>query len=246
MKEVCRFCNSEQAASFKFCSQCGRRNTQLQEKDEKTENKYRRNLQYLSVYTLFSIILLLVEALTDTTFEILVIWTVLFALIDIIFAVVQPGIWHKVFPKSLRPELILLMILIGIVTAVVVSYSVSHINRILFEEVYVYMPMFEDTQYPLPFAILIVAVCPALFEELAFRGFVFNNIEVIAGRKSAILGSAFLFGLVHFSLISLFWIIPFGLMLAYFRSKYSSMFYGMLIHFTHNASIILLEYYGYF
>jgi uncharacterized protein len=93
---------------------------------------------------------------------------------------------------------------------------------------------------------IFVAVFPALFEELAFRGFVYNSINNLVGSKSAIWGSAFLFALVHFSLLSLVWLLPFGLLLAYFRNKYSSLLYGIIGHFTHNALVILIEYYQIF
>ncbi|MGB3589832.1 MAG: type II CAAX endopeptidase family protein [Tunicatimonas sp.] len=209
----------------------------------KNNQKYRRNLKYLSVYTILSIILLLVAAFTEDSLEILVIWTVAFAIIDLVFAYLQPTVWTLFFSKiEFKP--LMLIVIIGVTTGFLVSLSMDSLNLVLFEESYTSLPLFEDAANPLLLNLVITAMCPAIFEELSFRGFVFTNLDQIAGRKSAVWGSAFLFGLVHFSLLSLVWLIPFGLLLAYFRNRYSTLVYGVVGHFTHNATTILLEYYG--
>ncbi len=108
------------------------------------------------------------------------------------------------------------------------------------------MEYFNHLEYPLIMAIIIMAFAPAFFEELAFRGFIFNHIEALGGKNAAIYGSAFIFGLVHFSLLSLIWIIPFGIILAYFRSKYNTILIGMVGHFIHNTLVTLIDYYQWF
>lgn len=189
------------------------------------------------------IALLLASGFQEETLEFTIFSTIGFAIVDLIFSFLQISVW-KLFWKRISFQLILLMVALGIMTSTVVSVSMDGLNMLLFDEKYEYMPVFYASGQPLLLAIIIVAVFPALFEELAFRGFVFNNLDHLLGRKSAIWASAFLFGMVHFSLISLIWLVPFGIVLAYFRDRYETLTYGCVLHFSHNATAILIEYYG--
>ncbi len=38
---------------------------------------------------------------------------------------------------------------------------------------------------------------------------------------------------------------PFALVLGWLRARYRTVFYGMVIHFLHNFTAVLLEYYHY-
>lgn len=243
LSEECAYCKQEQVIDFKFCSNCGKRNAQIIKEEQQTEKLFNANLVLVSVYSLFTIVLLIIAAFTDDTLENLVIWTVCFAVIDIGFTLYQPAVWKLLKTGSVHLLPLASIILICICTGIVVSYSMDNLNRILFDEVVSTNYYFVDLQYPLLIEILMIAVCPAIFEEIAFRGFVYDNLQVISGEQSAIWGSAFLFGLVHFSLLSLVWIIPFGLFLAHFRRKYATLIYGIVGHFVHNTTTILIEYY---
>lgn len=244
--ELCAYCGSEQVKDFKFCSSCGKRNKISVRKEQKREKKFTSNIRLLGIYAIFSIILLLVAAFTEETFEVVVFWTFCFAIIDVIFALLQPSVWNLFKLSSIKALPLVSMIAICILSGIIVTYSIDNLNILLFQETYKSMPLFDHLEYPLLYAIITMAVFPALFEELAFRGFVFNNLKVISGENAAIWGSTFLFALVHFSLVSLVWIIPFGLFLAHFRKKYSTLVYGMVGHFVHNATTLLLEHYEVF
>jgi len=243
-KIACTHCGAEQVENFKFCSNCGKCSANIVNRERKRSKKFDINLKFLSGYALFTIFLLLIASLTDESFKLIVILTVLFALVDIFFAVAQPSVWRLLKLDNLKVGPTLSIIGICIATGVVVSYSMDSLNLILFEESLRTMPLFYHLDYPLLGAIIFVSVSPALFEELAFRGFVYNNIKVLSGESAAIWGSTFLFAIVHFSLLSLIWIIPFGLLLAHYRKKHSTLFYGILGHFTHNTTTLLIEYYG--
>lgn len=241
----CPKCGSEQALNFKFCSRCGSRNPNITKKEEQTEEQFQIHLRLLGWYTIIVILLLLANTFTEETLEVVILTSIGFAILDFIFSFLQLSVW-KLFLTTVSLLRIFQMIGLGVITGIVVTIFTDHLNLLLFDEKFEYMPVFYSAENPLFMAILMVAVFPAFTEELAFRGFVFKNLDVLIGRKSAIWGSAFLFGLVHFSLISLMWIIPFGLVLAYLRDKYSTLTYGIILHFSHNATTILLEYYGVF
>lgn len=243
---ICAYCQVEQLLNFKFCSNCGKRNLEITAMEQVAEKRFQINLRMLSVYALFSLCLLVISALSDASFESLIVWSLAFSLIDIVFGLFQPSVFKLMQLEKIRMVPLLSIILICIGSGILVSFSSDHLNLLFFEETSEIMDLFVHLEYPLLVAILLVAVFPAVFEELAFRGFVFNNLKVLGGEQSAIWGSAFLFALVHLSLLSLIWIFPFGLLLGYFRKKYATLVYGMAGHFVHNSVVILIEYYELF
>ena len=93
--------------------------------------------------------------------------------------------------------------------------------------------------------LIFYTVIPPIFEELAFRGFLFNQLRTIVSPSVTILATAFIFALIHFSWISIVWIFPFGIVLGYLRHRYNTLWLGMIIHFIHNLLVVLLDYYYY-
>ncbi|MCK8522606.1 CPBP family intramembrane metalloprotease [Aquimarina sp. D1M17] len=146
------------------------------------------------------------------------------------------------FPK-INPLLYLGAIIIPIFTGVIVYYGIELVNSELFFENY---NMYADyALYPnsLFWAFLFVTITPPIFEELAYRGFLFNQLQKVTSTKITIILTAFIFALVHFSIISLLWIFPFGLLLGYLRHKYDTLWLGIIIHFIHNLIVLSLDYY---
>ena len=236
----CPNCGSNQPIGYNFCGKCGQPNFVIEkEKDEES----RRNIKYLLAYIISLIIMLIAGGFTEDSLFTATILTVAYAFFDLAFASIQPRVWNLLLPKLIHFKPLIAIIIIAIVSGFVVSFLMDNLNYALFGETYSLILPFMESNNPLLFGIIIIGVFPAFFEELAFRGFVYNNLDKIAGKKSAMWGSTFLFGLVHFSLLSLIWIIPFGLMLAYFRNKYSTLLYGIVGHFTHNTTSVLIEYY---
>jgi len=93
---------------------------------------------------------------------------------------------------------------------------------------------------PIPLAVIIFCIFPAISEEIAFRGLVQYWLEVsIAPAKALVLGSA-MFAALHFSLLSFPYLFLVGLLLAFVRRRTGSLYPGMLIHFLHNLVVITL------
>ncbi len=242
----CSACKKEQPIAFKFCNACGARNIKLLKKELRSNTKKDWHTRQLASYSILVIILLLIGSIPETSFETLLIWTVIAAIFDFVFAIQDDSVWELFRWKKSYLKPLLLIILITTTSAIVVSYSMNQINIILFGYSSGLMMYFNELEYPLVMAIILISFAPAFFEELAFRGFLFNHIKAIGGVNAAIYGSAFIFGLVHFSLLSLVWIIPFGIILAYFRNKYNTIILGMVGHFVHNTLVTLIEHYGLF
>lgn len=132
----------------------------------------------------------------------------------------------------------------AIVAASVVSIIADFINQALFfdnySDIYVYM----ETPFPLLFATIFSCAIPAVFEEMAFRGFLFDIIEENSTQVSAWIVTSILFAIIHLSVIGLIWYIPLGFAAGYVRFKYKSIVYCMLLHFVYNFTITLIEYYN--
>ena len=71
-----------------------------------------------------------------------------------------------------------------------------------------------------------------IFEEVLFRGLVMRSLEPY-GRKFAILGSAFLFGIFHGNLVQTPYAFAVGLVLGYVAMEYS-MGWAMVLHMINN------------
>lgn len=93
----------------------------------------------------------------------------------------------------------------------------------------------------LPLRILSTAVITPIVEEMVFRGFGMTRLKAVMGRIPAIIVSALIFGMFHFSfnvgsLISVCYAFLLGLILAYSFDRYDSIIPGICCHMGFNAA----------
>jgi membrane protease YdiL (CAAX protease family) len=88
-----------------------------------------------------------------------------------------------------------------------------------------------------------IAVSPAIFEELAFRGVIQSGLSRMIEPQQTIYLTAFLFAILHMSFFSLFWLIPFAVFLSYVRNKENTLWYGVIMHFVFNATACFFEFF---
>ncbi len=92
-------------------------------------------------------------------------------------------------------------------------------------------------------ALLIIAVIPALAEEIAFRGVLQNLMQRATG--SAIWGiviSSVIFSTVHMQFLGFIPRLLLGLLLGYFYFRTANLWYSILIHFLNNAGQLFAIY----
>lgn len=87
--------------------------------------------------------------------------------------------------------------------------------------------------------ILVIAILPALCEELFFRGFLFGTLRAHWKPWAAILFTAFLFACYHMSLIKLFTIMILGTALTYAVYETGSLFVSILMHLCNNLLAVI-------
>ncbi len=100
-----------------------------------------------------------------------------------------------------------------------------------------YAQGFADTlrNMPLFHVVLLIAVVPAVCEELLFRGLLLGGLGCASRKWPAILVSAAVFGVFHFLLFKFAVTAALGVVLAYACWQSKSIVPGMVAHMMHNA-----------
>ena len=105
------------------------------------------------------------------------------------------------------------------------------------------------TDWPLPINngwwfvvnLLGLAILPAIFEELLFRGIILNGLKQY-GKWTAILGSAGLFALLHGNIGQLIYPFMLGIILGYIVYKTGNVLYSIIIHLINNTFSVVYTY----
>ena len=103
--------------------------------------------------------------------------------------------------------------------------------------------MAEYVRQPFWVLVLVMAVMPAVGEELMFRGFIFGTLKRRWRVLPAMLVTAAIFGIYHMSLSKFFTTALLGFMLVYVVEKTGSIFCSMLMHFCNNlVAVVVMKY----
>lgn len=237
---ICKNCNQKNNTTARFCQNCGLE-LFFKEKSNNIKNLYFIIWTFIISITFFVLNNIINK---DGDLKVQIIIDIVFALGTIILCLLKSKSILRIitnFHISFRILLIQSIILIGF--AFFVTVLADKINLLIHQEEYSYYLLYINTPYPLLFCILSISVYPAIFEELLFRGFLFEHSIKISNLKNSILITTIAFALLHLSIISLLWIIPIGLYFGYRRAKHRSIWYGVFGHFIYNLTIVLIDYY---
>lgn len=244
---VCRSCGVENTFTSKFCSACG---IALKAKYQQ-QNTSQNNEAIVGQIIAFFIALVLIISLYgytelfNPTFESSLLVDGIMAAIVLVFASFNFKSILKLYSfKNVRTPMVLLLTIVMMVTAVGVHFLANFINEALFNDNSSITWIYEQTQWPVLLSILFIGVYPAIFEEIAFRGFLFNNLLLFSKPRSVIFTSGFLFAFIHFSIIGLLWLLPLGLFFGYLRFRYRNLWYSSICHFVYNTTIVILSFSG--
>lgn len=244
----CQRCDGIVVSSDRFCGHCGLEITNASEIASVPKGDVLNELTPTLAFYFITLVLIATYGLTDIFpegFEGLVIISV----IDISLVLIFCGFYIK----ELTPLLSLRHIKVGVMALTVAGSAIAGvfvtglaevIQFSIQDDIFYSTYLFEDTSHPLLWAVLFICVQPALFEEVAFRGFLYSNLERVTSAKSAIYITAFIFGIIHLAVISMLWLVPGGLIFAFMRMKYKTLWYGIVGHFTYNFVITLIDFSG--
>jgi membrane protease YdiL (CAAX protease family) len=132
---------------------------------------------------------------------------------------------------------------IAVAASCIVSLSVREVNVTFFNTDVSYFRAYRLYSYPTLIMIYSIALAPAMFEELAFRGVMYNHCASFLDERLVVAVTAFLFAIMHLSLLSLVWLIPFGFFIGNLRRRYNTVWYGIIFHFIFNLSACIMDLY---
>jgi len=85
------------------------------------------------------------------------------------------------------------------------------------------------------------SLAPAVFEEIAFRGIIFDRLRRVLGEREGWVVQAALFSVLHLSPVIFPTHFAMGLIFGWLRMRTGSLIPGMILHAAWNAVYILLE-----
>ena len=94
-------------------------------------------------------------------------------------------------------------------------------------------------QYNIFVSLFIVSVLVPIVEELLFRGFFYDSINILSNHIVAIILTSILFGLIHFNIEQGIYGFIAGLFLGYIKFKYNRLSYTIFMHLFMNFSSIV-------
>lgn len=89
------------------------------------------------------------------------------------------------------------------------------------------------------YGLIYIALVPAIFEEIMFRGYIQRALEKSWGIKTAIIVSGFMFGAYHLQPSNLLPLSFLGIIFAYVTYISDSLIPAMILHFINNGSQVV-------
>ena len=86
--------------------------------------------------------------------------------------------------------------------------------------------------------LLVVAVQPAVIEELAFRGMIQPGLASAMSKRDAVLATSAMFAIMHLSIPSFVHLMMLGIAVGWLRTISGSLYPSMLLHFLHNTIVL--------
>lgn len=91
----------------------------------------------------------------------------------------------------------------------------------------------------LPMLLVVISLCPGVFEELAFRGLLQGRLSVLMGPLQGALVGGAAFALAHGITMGLPFHAGLGIYLSFLRTRSGSLLPGMAAHMLYNAGIVI-------
>lgn len=104
------------------------------------------------------------------------------------------------------------------------------------------MAGFGEDGYPVWLLGVQIVVLAPVFEEVAFRGILVSQLQQVMTSTQAIWVAAILFGVLHFSVLSMaVFLVPLGAVSGFLTRETRSLLPAIAVHAAHNAGVLLLS-----
>jgi membrane protease YdiL (CAAX protease family) len=239
----CEECDSRVKGHQRFCQNCG---AYLGSDADQISIFNNAGLQTAFFFFLIYLFVCLTVKYTTwfSSYDRLFWIEILLAVITIFFA------WKNI--KTLKPVLrfnnfsfIILggVIVCAIIFSSVVNIFITEINITVFGTDINMYQAYRIYQFPILVMFYSVALMPALFEELAFRGILYNYLNTFLDERLVVMVTSFAFAAIHLNFFSLIWLVPFAILIGTLRRKYNTIWYGVTFHFVFNITACLFDLY---
>lgn len=130
--------------------------------------------------------------------------------------------------------------IIAIILSVIINYAVN----IIFSSAMAGYKMTERVLFSgdLLFRLLVLGIISPICEEYIFRVLVIKRLTIKVKMSTAVVVSAFIFGIYHMNLMQGVYAVMMGLIIGYVYMKEKNILIPVLMHASANITIILLEY----
>ena len=239
----CDACHHQVKSHHRFCSNCGE---YLGSDSTRISLFNNSNLQ--SAFSFFIVYLFVCLAVQFTNWfdsYNMLFWVEIFLATFTLFHVFRNYKAIKPLLKFHNLSLLRLTgcILLATIASVIINIIVIKLNFSFFRTDTSYYTRFSI--YAMPAAVMIysIALNPAIFEELAFRGVLYHYLDTFLSERLVVIVTGFAFAMMHLSFISLFWLVPFGIFVGAMRKRFGTIWYGVIFHFTFNLIAVLFDLY---
>ncbi|MCC6144587.1 MAG: CPBP family intramembrane metalloprotease [Candidatus Hydrogenedentes bacterium] len=94
---------------------------------------------------------------------------------------------------------------------------------------------------PLPVILFVLALSPAICEEVVFRGVILSGLRTRLGAMACVLIVGVMFGIIHFSVYRFVPTALTGMLLTWLVLRTGSLLAGMVVHLLNNSLSLLIE-----
>ena len=249
-RRFCPSCGANWLNDWIDCAICAQRQRTETASDETAAHEHRSIKRAIGLYfslLAVSLVTLLIYGVgggePSVTSDIIV--TIIFSVVAICWCIPFRNELSQLLKQTGPAWAFVIAPLLALGTFVTASAIVDWLNNVAGVESIGYLEIYQLEGFSLLLPILMIAVQPALIEELAFRGAIMTSLSQIMSRREVLIVSAMMFGILHLSIPSLPHLVLIGLALGWLRWKTNSLYAGMLLHFIHNLLVLLDERYGF-
>ncbi len=150
------------------------------------------------------------------------------------------------FTSKMSVTTYLIVIAVGVISLFGLQYFINAVDIVLKKIGY---PLEEglvllepDSWWKYLIGIVILAVFPAFYEELLFRGVILQGLRSRFGDISSVLLSSAMFALMHGSLQQLIYPFLLGCIMGWIVLRTGSLFSSMIVHFINNFLVVTFAY----
>lgn len=121
----------------------------------------------------------------------------------------------------------------------------ENIKKLIFELEKIFSEAYKtilsaDNFYEQIFVFITIALTPAIFEEILFRGFVLKSFQIKLDSVKAFVLTGIIFGLFHFNFVATIPLVIIGIFFGFLVYKTQTILSSIIAHLTNNTVMVMI------